>query len=230
MAHLPSVHVFLSNAGGTGKTFNAALLADTLQSQGRKVRCIDADPACGSLSHYSGGLEVKRLPWSNKDYEVAQRAFAEVFRPASEEEIRILDCGPAAFLPFCRFIEKAKLGERRKWWLHLPIWENRLPSAAYGFQFLRPAMPLPLVLWLTDFRKRETAQELALTELPIRAEEVAAWVNVPTDPELHRSVFQDYTTLSRVIADRSDLLRAHRGQMFLERWTPEATFFLAMCA
>ena len=226
----PSLHIFLSNAGGTGKTFYAALLADFLQREGHRVRCIDADPTCASLSHYSGDLDVEALPWSWEDVNIAQEAFAEVFTTGPESEIRVLDCGPAAFLPFCRFLETAQPDNWLNWWLHVPVWKGRLHSAAEGFRFLQPAMPLPLVLWLTEFTKGEATREKVLPHLPVFAEVIQALVNVPLNREQYQLLFTERRTLSALIADKSDFLRAHRGTLLLERWTPEAHALLKTAA
>lgn len=217
---IPSIHVFLSNSGGTGKTFYASLLADTLQRRGFNVRCFDADPTCRSLSAYKA-LQAEEVPGDDEMHSF-ECELRRVFMNIPSKEIRVLDCGPAAFYPFLSFLGTRHLFKLKDWCLHMPVWESRLPSADYGIQLLRPVMPLPLVLWLTGFRDRETARKQVLAKLPIEAAEVAAWVDFPLHGKQHCEVFGDYKTLSGVITERTDPLRAHRGRMFLDRWTLEA--------
>jgi len=212
----PTVHVFFSNLGGSGKTTSAALTADYLQSQGKRVRCFDGDPVLHCLSHYKS-LHAEQLVWDSSNDDRARREFERVFGPGGDSEIRILDCGPPAFFPFCSFLNKADLSQRTNWHLHFMLPVDRLHEAS--LRCLEPARPLPFVFWLNQFGLSsdvEAARVEALERLPIKRDEVR-WIDFGAREDEARRVFRHHKTMSEYVSD-SSLMDQVRAKQFQEKW------------
>lgn len=214
--NMPTVHVFFSNLGGSGKTTSAALMADYIQSQGKQVRCFDGDPVLHCLSHYES-LRAEQLVWDGSNDGRAGEELERVFERGEDSEIRILDCGPPAFFPFCSFLKKANLGERPNWHLHFMLPVDRLHEAS--LQWLEAARPLPFVFWLNQFGLSsdiEAARAEALERLPIEREEVR-WIDFGAKGDEFRRVFRQHKTMSEYTS-ASEIMDQVRAKRLQEKW------------
>lgn len=214
---MPVVHVFFSNLGGSGKTFAAALMADYLRSKGNQVRCFDGDPVLGGLAHYEA-LQAERLVWDGMNDVRAKRELERVFEPGDESAIRILDCGPSAFFPFCAFVAKARLRERPNWYLHFMLPVDRLHEAS--LRWADPAKRLPFVFWLTHCGPYRPSIDDARTEARTRLlieESHVQWIDFGAKVDDIRMVFRERKTLSEY-TNSSDFLIQIRARRIQEKW------------
>ncbi len=130
----PSTHLFIGNAGGTGKTMFAALLADYFQFRGHKVLCHNADLLSPSLEEYVG-LETTGLVWNHPEYPQSLKVPLEA-AVGSGKQISIIDFGSGGFIDIAYYLSTMDPRCRTGWQVHLPLTRARLRDTNFAMRHL----------------------------------------------------------------------------------------------
>ena len=200
---IPTTHIFLGNAGGTGKTLFAALLADYFQLKGHNVLCRNADLLSPSLEEYQG-IKTAGLVWDHPAHPESLKAPLEA-AAGFREQISIIDFGPGSFIDIAYHLNAMDSRVCTGWQIHLPLTRARLRDTNFAMRhLLNRNRPLQVVLWLNQFHGPLSLQE-ALDGLSLWPEDIQGsvsfgagqWSLTPGDEQ----EFATHRALSVIISD-----------------------------
>jgi len=100
---MAKIHIVLQGKGGVGKSVIAALLAQYLQSKGKKPICIDTDPVNATFHGYKG-LGAKHLQIM-EDNVINARNFDSLVETISTTKAdAVIDNGASSFIPLTEYL------------------------------------------------------------------------------------------------------------------------------